>query len=301
MPEIRTIAVIGAGIMGRGIAHVAALGGYRTILEDVLPAALRRAEDEIRTNIGKAVEIGKVQKDHADAALSRLEFATSLEDAAREADMVIEAVPEEFDSKEEIFRLLDRICRPGTVLASNTSSLSVTEIAAVTERPEFVVGMHFFNPVHKMKLIEIIRAAKTSDSALAAAVDVGRRMGKETVVINEAPGFITSRINAMIGNEAFHMLEAGIASAEDIDKALKLGLNHPMGPFEMVDLVGLDTRLSILRYLHQTLGEKFRPSPLLEKYVAEGRLGRKVGRGVFEYPDVLKAREADDKKRTANP
>jgi len=301
MPEIRTIAVIGAGIMGRGIAHVAALGGYRTILEDILPAALRRAEDEIRTNIGKAVEIGKVQKDEADAALSRLEFATSLEDAARQADMVIEAVPEEFDSKEEIFRLLDRICRPETVLASNTSSLSVTEIAAVTERPEYVVGMHFFNPVHKMKLIEIIRAAKTSDSTLAAAVDVGRRMGKETVVINEAPGFITSRINAMIGNEAFHMLEAGIASAEDIDKALKLGLNHPMGPFEMVDLVGLDTRLSILRYLHQTLGEKFRPAPLLEKFVAEGRLGRKVGRGVFEYPDVLKAREADDKKRTANP
>jgi 3-hydroxybutyryl-CoA dehydrogenase len=300
MPEIRTIAVIGAGIMGRGIAHVAALGGYRTILEDVLPAALRRAKDEIRGNIGRAVEIGKVKKDEADAAIDRLEFATSLEDAARQADMVIEAVPEEFDSKEEIFRLLDRICRPGTVLASNTSSLSVTEIAAVTERPESVVGMHFFNPVHKMKLIEIIRAAKTDDATLAAAVDVGRRMGKETVVINEAPGFITSRINAMIGNEAFYMLEAGIASPEDIDKALKLGLNHPMGPFEMVDLVGLDTRLSILRYLHQTLGEKFRPAALLEKYVSEGRLGRKVGRGVFEYPEILKAREEDNKKRVVN-
>lgn len=300
MPEVRTIAVIGAGIMGRGIAHVAALGGYRTILEDILPAALRRAEDEIRGNLGKAVEIGKVKKDEADAAIDRLEFATSLEDAARQADMVIEAVPEEFDSKEEIFRLLDRICRPGTVLASNTSSLSVTEIAAVTERPEHVVGMHFFNPVHKMKLIEIIRGARTDDATLNAAVDVGQRMGKETVVINEAPGFITSRINAMIGNEAFYMLEAGIASAEDIDKALKLGLNHPMGPFEMVDLVGLDTRLSILRYLHQTLGEKFRPAPLLEKYVAEGRLGRKVGRGVFEYPEILKAREEDNKKRVVN-
>jgi 3-hydroxybutyryl-CoA dehydrogenase len=300
MPEVRTIAVIGAGIMGRGIAHVAALGGYRTILEDILPAALRRAEDEIRGNLGKAVEIGKVKKDEADAAIDRLEFATSLEDAARQADMVIEAVPEEFDSKEEIFRLLDRICRPGTVLASNTSSLSVTEIAGVTERPEHVVGMHFFNPVHKMRLIEIIRAAKTDDATLNAAVDVGRRMGKETVVINEAPGFITSRINAMIGNEAFYMLEAGIASAEDIDKALKLGLNHPMGPFEMVDLVGLDTRLSILRYLHQTLGDKFRPAPLLEKYVADGRLGRKVGRGVFEYPEVLKLREEDDRKRSAS-
>jgi 3-hydroxybutyryl-CoA dehydrogenase len=300
MPEIKTVAVIGAGIMGRGIAHVAALGGYRTILEDILPAALRRAETEIRGNLDKAVELGKVKKDDAAAAMERLEFATSLEDAAREADMVIEAVPEEFDSKEEIFRLLDRICRPNTVLASNTSSLSVTEIAAVTERPQKIVGMHFFNPVHKMKLIEIIKAAQTDEESLQAAITVGRRMGKETVVINEAPGFITSRINAMIGNEAFYMLEAGIASAEDIDKALKLGLNHPMGPFEMVDLVGLDTRLSILRYLHQTLGEKFRPAPLLEKYVAEGRLGRKVGRGVFEYPEILKQREEEDRKRTAN-
>jgi 3-hydroxybutyryl-CoA dehydrogenase len=286
MPEIRTVAVIGAGIMGRGIAHVAALGGYRTILEDLLPASLRRAEDEIRANLEKAVELGKVPPAQAEAALARLEFASNLEDAAREADLVIEAVPEEFESKEEIFRLLDRFCRPNTVLATNTSSLSVTEIAAVTERPDKIVGMHFFNPVHKMKLIEIIRAAKTDGDTLATAVEVGRRMGKETVVINEAPGFITSRINAMIGNEAFYMLEAGIASAADIDKALKLGLNHPMGPFEMVDLVGLDTRLSILKYLHSTLGEKFKPCPLMEKYVADGRLGRKVGRGVYDYPEI---------------
>lgn len=284
MAEIRTVAVIGAGIMGRGIAHVAALGGYRTILEDILPASLRRAEDEIRANLEKSVELGKVPKQDAEAALARLEYATSLDEAARQADIVIEAVPEEFDSKEEIFRLLDRICRPETVLATNTSSLSITDIANVTERPEKVVGMHFFNPVHKMKLIEIIRGKETDDIALNAAVAVGRRMGKETVVINEAPGFITSRINAMIGNEAFYMLEAGIASAEDIDKAIKLGLNHPMGPFEMVDLVGLDTRLNILKYLHSTLGEKFRPAPLLEQYVAEGRLGRKAGRGVFDYP-----------------
>jgi 3-hydroxybutyryl-CoA dehydrogenase len=286
MSEIQTVAVIGAGIMGRGIAHVAALGGYHTILEDLLPASLRRAEDEIRANLEKAVELGKVPPAEASAALARLEFASNLEDAAREADLVIEAVPEEFESKEEIFRLLDRFCRPNTVLATNTSSLSVTEIAAVTERPAKIVGMHFFNPVHKMKLIEIIRGAKTDDETLAVAVEVGRRMGKETVVINEAPGFITSRINAMIGNEAFYMLEAGIASAADIDKALKLGLNHPMGPFEMVDLVGLDTRLSILKYLHSTLGEKFKPCPLMEQYVAEGRLGRKVGRGVYEYPEI---------------
>ena len=297
MPEIRTVAVIGAGIMGRGIAHVAALGGYRTILEDILPASLRRAESEIRANLDKAVELGKVPQPDAEAAFGRIEFASNLEDAARAADLVIEAVPEEFESKEEIFRLLDRFCRPGTVLASNTSSLSVTEIAAVTERPTMIVGMHFFNPVHKMKLIEVIRAAHTSDDTLAAALEVGRRMGKETVVINEAPGFITSRINAMIGNEAFYMLEAGIASAADIDKALKLGLNHPMGPFEMVDLVGLDTRLSILKYLHSTLGEKFKPCPLMEKYVAEGRLGRKVGRGVYEYPDVLASFEASAHKK----
>ncbi len=150
------------------------------------------------------------------------------------------------------------------------------------------VGMHFFNPVHKMKLIEVVRSADTDDATLATALEVGRRMGKETVTIREAPGFITSRINAMIGNEAFYMLGAGVASAQDIDKALKLGLNHPMGPFEMVDLVGLDTRLRILQYLHSTLGEKFRPAPLLEQYVAQGRLGRKVGRGVFEYPELKK-------------
>jgi 3-hydroxybutyryl-CoA dehydrogenase len=283
--KIETIAVIGAGTMGRGIAHVAALGGYRTILEDLLPNALRRAESEIRTNLDKAVELGKVAPDVAQAAIGRLEYAGSVEGAAREADLVIEAVPEELESKIEIFTLLDKVCRPGTMLASNTSSLSITEIAGVTYRASKCIGMHFFNPVHKMKLIEIVRASQTDDETIAAAVDVGKRMGKEIVVIKESPGFITSRINAMIGNEAFHMLGEGIASAEDIDKALKLGLNHPMGPFELVDLVGLDTRLHILNYLHQTLGEKYRPAPLLVEYVEAGRLGRKVGRGVYEYPE----------------
>jgi len=284
MAEIRTIAVIGAGIMGRGIAHAAALGGYRTILEDILPAALRKAETEIRSNLDKAVELGKVTKVDADSAFERLEYASSVEQAAREADLVIEAVPEEMESKIEIFTLLDKICRPATILASNTSSLSVTEIASVTYRAPKCVGMHFFNPVHKMKLLEIVRALETSEHTLAAAVEVGRCMGKEVVVIKEAPGFITSRINAMIGNEAFYMLQEGIASAQDIDKALKLGLNHPMGPFEMIDLVGLDTRLHILEYLHKTLGEKFRPAPLLVQYVKAGRLGRKSGRGVYDYP-----------------
>jgi 3-hydroxybutyryl-CoA dehydrogenase len=285
LAEVKTIAVIGAGIMGRGIAHVAALGGYRTILEDILPASLRRAEDEIRGNLDKAIELGKVSRADADAALGRLEYASTVEDAAREADLVIEAVPEEMESKIEIFTLLDKICRPHTILASNTSSLSVTEMASVTYRARKILGMHFFNPVHKMKLLEIVRALETDDETIAAGVEVGRRMRKDVVVIKEAPGFITSRINAMIGNEAFYMLEEGIASAADIDKALKLGLNHPMGPFEMVDLVGLDTRLHILEYLHKSLGEKFRPAPLLVQYVKEGRLGRKAGKGVFDYPE----------------
>jgi len=282
--EVKTVAVIGAGIMGRGIAQVAAMGGYRTILEDLLPNALRRAESEIRTNLNKAVELGKVTAAGASQALARLEFAGSVETAAREADLVIEAVPEEMESKIEIFTLLDKICRPETILASNTSSLSITEIASVTYRARKCVGMHFFNPVHKMKLLEVVRALETDDETLAAAAEVGRRMGKEVVVIKESPGFITSRINAMIGNEAFYMLQEGVASASDIDKALKLGLNHPMGPFELVDLVGLDTRLHILEYLQRTLGEKYRPAPLLVQYVKAGRLGRKTGRGVYEYP-----------------
>jgi 3-hydroxybutyryl-CoA dehydrogenase len=283
---VKTIAVIGAGIMGRGIAHAAALGGYRTILEDLVPAALRKAETEIRSNLDKAVELKKVTSEDANAAFRRLEYAGSVEEAAREADLVIEAVPEEMESKIEIFTWLDKICRPTTLLASNTSSLSVTEIASVTYRAKKCLGMHFFNPVHKMKLLEIVRALETDDDTLATAVDVGKRMGKEVVVIKESPGFITSRINAMIGNEAFYMLQEGIASAADIDKALKLGLNHPMGPFELVDLVGLDTRLHILEYLHRALGDKYRPAPLLVQYVKAGRLGRKSGRGVYEYSDV---------------
>jgi 3-hydroxybutyryl-CoA dehydrogenase len=295
--EVKTLAVIGAGIMGRGIAQAAAMGGYRTILEDLLPNALRRAENEIRGNLHKAVELGKLNSHQADAAFARLEYAGSVEQAAREADLVIEAVPEEMESKIEIFTLLDKICRPATILASNTSSLSITEIASVTYRAKKCLGMHFFNPVHKMKLLEVVRALETDDDTLATALEVGTRMGKEVVVTKESPGFITSRINAMIGNEAFYMLQEGIASAADIDKALKLGLNHPMGPFELVDLVGLDTRLHILEYLHRTLGEKFRPAPLLVQYVKAGRLGRKAGRGVYEYPEqrVTESVRAEEK------
>jgi len=230
--------------------------------------------------------MGRVTDSEAVEARRRLRTVASLDDAARQADLVIEAVPERMDLKVEIFAQLDRVAPAHAILASNTSSLSITEMAAATRRAPQVVGMHFFNPVQRMKLLELVRALETSEKTLAQCEEVGRKMGKECVTVRESPGFVTSRINAMIGNEAFYMLQEGVASAADIDKALKLGLNHPMGPFELVDLVGLDTRLSILRFLHRTLGEKFRPCPLIEQYVAAGRLGRKSGRGVYEYPAV---------------
>jgi 3-hydroxybutyryl-CoA dehydrogenase len=197
------------------------------------------------------------------------------------------------EMKLELFTIFDKFAKPGSIFASNTSSLSITEMAAVTFCPERCVGMHFFNPVPKMKLLEVVKALETSEETIAACRQVGRRMGKEVVVVRESPGFITSRVNALIGNEAFAMLESGIASAEDIDKALKLGLNHPMGPFELVDLVGLDVRLGVLEYLHQTLGEKYRPNPLLKQFVKAGRLGRKAGRGVYDYPQQKTAGAQD--------
>jgi 3-hydroxybutyryl-CoA dehydrogenase len=281
---VHTITVLGAGIMGRGIAYASAWGGYRTVLQDTSQEALDRATSEITALFEKGVATGRLAEADAVAARKRISTARALEESAREADLVIEAVPESIDLKVQIFTALDRATRPGAVLASNTSSLSITEMAAVTKRPQHVLGMHFFNPVHRMKLLEVVRGLETGDDAVATALMVGEKMGKEGVVVRESPGFVTSRINAMIGNEAFYMLQEGVASARDIDKALKLGLNHPMGPFELVDLVGLDTRLSILRFLHRTLGEKFRPCPLMEQYVAAGRLGRKSGRGVYEYP-----------------
>jgi 3-hydroxybutyryl-CoA dehydrogenase len=281
--EVKTIGVIGAGTMGRGIAYAAALGGYRTILEDVMPEMLAKATGWIAQAFEEGAKCEKVSGEEAAAALKRIMTASSVEDACRESDFLIEAVPEEMELKLELYTLFDKFAKPNAVLASNTSSLSITEMAEMTYRPELCVGMHFFNPVPKMRLIEIVRAPKTSDETIAACREVGTRMGKEVVVVKESPGFITSRVNALIGNEAFAILEAGLASAEDIDKAVKLGLNHPMGPFEMVDLIGLDVRLSILEYLYQTLGEKYRPNELLKKLVAEGRLGRKTGRGVYEY------------------
>ena len=281
--EVKTIAVIGAGTMGRGIAYAAALGGYHTILEDVNDAVLANALAWIREAFEEGVKRGKVEPAVGDAALAHLATCYLVEEAIRDADLIIEAVPEELQMKMDVFSLFDKSAKPSAVFASNTSSLCISDFTAPLTASERCIGMHFFNPVPKMRLVEIVRTPHTSDETVSICIAVAHRMHKETVIVNEAPGFLTSRINALIGNEAFAMLEAGVASAADIDKAIKLGLNHPMGPFEMVDLVGLDVRLKILEYLHQTLGEKYRPSPLLKEYVQEGRLGRKSGRGVYDY------------------
>ena len=286
--NVKKVTVIGSGIMGSGIAHVSALAGYDTVLHDVSKEALNKALASITKNLDKGIELGKMSAEEKTNTLSRLTIHDDLVASVRDADFVIEAAPEKIDLKIKLFSALDTACKPETVFATNTSSLSITEIAAVTARPQKCIGMHFFNPVHKMKLVEIIKALETDEETIRITQEVSKKMGKEIVTIRESPGFITSRINAMIGNEAFYMLQEGVASAKDIDTALKLGLNHPMGPFEMVDLVGLDTRLSILEYLHKSLGEKYKPCPLMVQYVKAGRLGRKAGKGVYDYPEAKK-------------
>ena len=288
-PDIKTIAVIGAGTMGRGIAYAAAFGGYSTVLEDISPQMLEESMRWITKSFDEGVARGKVDAKIRDRALSLIATASSVEGAIRDADLIIEAVPEEMEMKMELFTIFDKFAKPHAIFASNTSSLSISDMSDLTVSRERCIGMHFFNPVPKMKLIELVKTPLTSQNTVDVCTEVGRRMGKEVVLVQESPGFITTRVNALIGNEAFAMLEAGIASAEDIDKALKLGLNHPMGPFELVDLVGLDVRLSILEYLHQTLGEKYRPNRLLKQYVQEGRLGRKSGRGVYDYSEGVTA------------
>jgi 3-hydroxybutyryl-CoA dehydrogenase len=283
MTQIRQVTVLGAGTMGHGLAHAAAASGYTTRLYDISDAALAKGRGHIEGVLRKAVELGKASAADADAAMARLTTTSDLGAALGGADFIIEAAPEKIDLKMSLMGEIDRHAPPHAIVATNTSALSITEMAGASAHPSRVAGMHFFNPVHRMKLVEIVRALESSESTLETIDAVARQMGKETVLVRESPGFITTRVNASIGNEAFFMLMEGVASARDIDKALKLGLNHPMGPFELVDLVGLDTRLSILEYLHKSLGEKYRPCPLLAQYVKAGRVGRKVGRGVYDY------------------
>lgn len=267
MTEVRTITVIGAGTMGRSIAQAAAIGGFRTILEDILPTALRKAENAIRADLGKAVEAGNVDRAAADGALSRIEFASNVEDAARDADMVIEAVPDELESKLEIFVLLDKLCKPETILVSNTHTQSISEMASVIYRAPRCIGMRFPKPPHTSALLEIVRGLETSDETAAAALHVARRMKKDPIVLRETPGAITARMQALLCNEAFRMLGEGLASAEEIDRAIQQGLGLPKGPLALADEVGLERRLRTLEYLHKTLGETYRPAPLLQEYV----------------------------------
>jgi len=283
--KLSRVVVGGSGTMGLGIAQVAAAGGLSTTMVDISDEALARARGRIEANLAKGVEKGKVTTEQRDPALANLRESSDLSAACQDADLLIEAIPEDVEMKFDFFRRAEAAL-PGTaVIASNTSALSITELASCLEDPGRMVGMHFFNPVHIMKLVETIRGLQTRDEAVAVARRCCEAMGKTMVEVNEAPGFVTTRVNALIGNEAFRMLQEGVSDAKGIDTALKLGLNHPMGPFELVDLVGLDTRLSILQYLHRTLGDRFRPTPLMEKYVRAGRLGRKAGRGVYDYED----------------
>jgi 3-hydroxybutyryl-CoA dehydrogenase len=277
------VAVIGAGTMGHGIAHVVARQGYEVRLYDASSEAAQKALSAIELTLDKALARGVITQDQREATLIRIHVVDELEKAVEGSRVVVEAVPEDASVKRTVFEKLDRLALPNAILASNTSALSITLIASWTQRPEHVIGLHFFNPPDRMPLIEVVKGLTTADSTVERARRFCSRLGKETIVVNDRPGFATSRLSAMIGNEAWYMFMEGVASAEDIDKALKLALGFPMGPFELGDLVGLDVRLSVLQYLHETLGERFRPCPLLVEYVEAGYLGRKSGRGMYRY------------------
>lgn len=278
-----TLGVVGAGTMGHGIAQVAAQAGYQTLLFDVSADAVAKGLGKVAENLEKGVARGKLTAEQRDAAQARLSAATSL-DALAGCAVVIEAAPEKIELKQAIFRDLARVCRPDALLATNTSSLSVTEIAAAATNPGRVVGMHFFNPVYAMKLLEVVRALQTSDDAVRRARAVGEAMGKQLVEVKDHPGFASSRLGLVLGLEAIRMLEEGVGSAEDIDRAMELGYGHPMGPLKLTDLVGLDVRLAIAEYLHQELGSAaFRPPLLLKKLVRAGKLGKKSGQGFYTY------------------
>jgi 3-hydroxybutyryl-CoA dehydrogenase len=281
--DIQKMAVVGAGQMGSGIAQVAAQAGLEVVLADATPDLARRSVEKLGQVLAKLVEKGKLPAAEREKVLARIRPAASLDDCAG-ADLAIEAIVENEGVKKEVFRRLDALLRPGAILASNTSSISITALAAATRRPDRFVGMHFMNPPPVMQLIEIIRGLQTSEETYAAAVALAKRFGKTTVTSKDSPGFIVNRILIPLLNEACFALQEGLASPEDIDTAVKLGLNHPMGPLTLADFVGLDTLLYIAEVLHRELGEdKYRPAPLLRSYVAAGWYGRKAGRGFYRY------------------
>ncbi len=285
MNKEEKVVVVGAGLMGTGIAHGFASSGYPTLLVDTNADSLNRAKDSIESILSAGVKLGKVSEESAQASLARLVICRDLSEAAAGAHWLVETVSEQLAVKKAVVTQAEPLLAPGAIIATNTSALSVTEIAAAVPCPDRVIGMHFFNPVHKMKLIELVRGLATSDETVVRTRALCDAMGKTSIIVNESPGLTTSRMSALLGNEAMYMLQEGTASAEDIDTALRLGFNHPMGPLELGDLTGWDTRLSVLKYLHQSLGEKFRPCPLIIKMVAAGRLGRKTGSGVYRYEE----------------
>lgn len=281
--RVETIAVLGAGTMGHGIAQTAAAAGYRVVMRDVSEEFVSKGLRAIESNLAKGVERGKVTEDERARTLSNLKIATTLE-ATAGSDLFIEAVPERLELKREMLRAIESIAKTDFIFATNTSSLSITEIADGAQRTARVVGMHFFNPVHIMRLIEIVVGRETSPETVEAVRRVALRMKKEPIVVNDVPGFASSRLGVAIGLEAMRMVEEGVASAKDIDTAMELGYNHPMGPLRLTDLVGLDVRLHIAEYLHDKLGtERFRPPELLRRMVAEGKLGKKSGEGFYNW------------------
>lgn len=283
LETIATIAVIGAGTMGHGIAQVAAAAGFRVLLNDVDRESLARGVSSIEANLAKGIQRGKLTEEDRDHTLQQIHGTTNLKECAA-ADLIIEAAPEKLELKKDILRQLESASDHPFIFASNTSSLSITEIAGSSKRPEAVIGMHFFNPVHIMRLVEIVVGEKTSADTVDTVTAVGRKMRKEPIVVKDVPGFASSRLGVVLGLEAMRMFEQGVASAQDIDTAMELGYNHPMGPLKLTDLVGLDVRLSIAEYLHRELGsEAFRPPEVLRRMVSEGKLGKKTGQGFYDW------------------